>query len=565
MGASDRRGLSLGTKLTAATALLLALAVGTGAFYSLRTLNDLSDSNIESRRVEGRKAMQERTELLVQNLALAYAGLAAGNEYSILKPQLDAILRQNENIAWIMVSDSADVVIVASPGTPFAKDATIGEKDPVAVRLRANTKSAAVHREVDPADAQRFVFATNMITQHTVDTAGGGRQVKRQYAGQLRLSLSTKKFEEVLQASLVAARAKARTSARNQLAFAVLALILGIVVVLFQAARITRPLKILDRTADAIAGGDFDRRVDVKSNDEIGHLADSFNTMAESLGTLVQEMAAKASLERELELARGVQEVMSPPPTLHEVGPFTVAGKCEMAEECGGDWWSYHQLSGDRLLIVVGDVTGHGMPAAMIAATARGAVEAYCMVKDADLSPTEVLEAVDRGISDVGRSQLLMTCFALLLDPHAGYVEFANAGHCFPYVLRAADAKTRKRPGVLAARGNPLGSESKIIQSNRQPWLAGDVVVLTTDGLSDRIDENGDRFGESRLRKLLTSYEMDDGLQGVVGLRDRIVRMVETFGGATPADDDMTLIVCRLAPDWSAKAGKRRQSVGGTG
>ena len=560
MGANERRGLSLGTKLIAATTLLLAVAVGTAAFYSLRTLNDLAKNNIDHRRAAGHKAMNERTELLVQNLALAYAQLAARGEYSILGPQLEATKRQNETIGWIMVSDSADVVLATTPGAPHNKDATI-DSDPITETLRADKLGSAVHRFVDPKDEQQFVFAANLIVQDTQGDEPGKRQVERTYAGQLRLSMSTAKFEKQLADSLAAARARARASARNQLLFAGLALILGILLSLFQATRITRPLKILDRTAEAIASGDFDRRVDVKTGDEIGHLADSFNSMAESLGTLVQTMAEKASLERELELARSVQEVMSPPPVLHEVGPFALAGRCEMAEECGGDWWSFHELGNDRLLIVVGDVTGHGMPAAMIAATARGAVEAFCLAERAEMSPAAVLEAMDRAIRDVGRNQLLMTCFALLLDPHAGYVEFANAGHCFPYVLQASDSgKKRSRPGVLAVRGNPLGNEVRVIRSNKRPWHPGDVVVLTTDGVADRIDASGERFGDNRLRKLLMDHDMEDGGDGVIALRDRIVQTVDAFGGSTPADDDMTLIVCRMSAEWTASTKAAKQA-----
>lgn len=566
MGAIERRGLSLGTKLIAATTLLLAVAMGTAAFYSLRTLNDLSQGNIDRRRAEGREAMKERTELLVQNLALAYAQLAAKGEYSLLGPQLVATKRQNETIGWIMVSDSADVVLAKTPGAPHDKDATI-DSDPITQKLRAQRLSGEVHRFPDPKNDQQFVFAANLILQDAEGGEPGKRTVKRTYAGQLRLSMSTAKFEKQLADSLAAARARARKSARNQLIFAGIALVLGILVALFQATRITRPLKTLDRTAEAIASGDFDRRVEIKTGDEIGHLADSFNTMAESLGDLVQKMAEKASLERELELARSVQEVMSPPPVLHEVGPFSLAGRCEMAEECGGDWWSFHELDDDRLLIVVGDVTGHGMPAAMIAATARGAVEAYCLAQGADLSPTAVLEAMDRAIRDVGRNQLLMTCFALLLDPRDGYVEFANAGHCFPYVLQASDkGKKRSRPGVLAVRGNPLGNEVRVIRSNRRPWHPGDVVVLTTDGLADRIDASGERFGDNRLRKLLIDHEMEAGGAGVLDLRDRIVRTVDAFGGSTPADDDMTLVVCRMSPDWTAsQADSEPAQAGHTG
>jgi len=218
------------------------------------------------------------------------------------------------------------------------------------------------------------------------------------------------------------------------------------------------------------------------------------------------------------------------------------------------------RLASNRLLMVVGDVTGHGMPAAMIAATARGAVEALSMEDEESLAPLRVLKAIDCAIHDVGKQQLLMTCFALLVDPQNGSVRFANAGHCFPYVLRPDRQGRLGKPGVLAARGNPLGSPRKIINSGERAFSPGDVLVLTTDGLFDRISVSGDRFGEKRLRMLLTGHEMGASGEGVMELRDHIVEQVDAFGAETPADDDMTLIVCQYVRSESAEHTSRESA-----
>jgi sigma-B regulation protein RsbU (phosphoserine phosphatase) len=325
-----------------------------------------------------------------------------------------------------------------------------------------------------------------------------------------------------------------------------LVLIAGIILAVWQALRISRPLHVLSQTAREIAEGQFNQRVHVRSSDEIGQLADSFNTMAEGLKSLLIEMAGKASLERELALARSVQELMSPPPRLLSVGPFALAGSCEPASQCGGDWWTYRQLSGDRLLVVVGDVTGHGMPAAMIAATGRGAVEALAHVDDTHVTPQLVLDAVDSAIRDVGNETLLMTCFAMVLHPRAGLIQFANAGHTFPYVGHMDSNGRLADLGVLAVNGNPLGNRTKLVQAATRPLRPGTTVVLSTDGLCDRINEAGDRYGEKRLRRVLTSHSPIHG-DPVLPLRDLILREVSTFAGSQPSDDDLTLVVCHYA------------------
>jgi serine phosphatase RsbU (regulator of sigma subunit) len=526
----------VGTKLTVATVALVAVAVGGSAFYSLRSIDDLSTADAETRRRDGKQAIESRTVLLVQNIALSSTGLLAGGETTVLESQAKRTLAANQDIEWLVISDHNGRVVYASPRAPTEQSKPVDPRDPMVRQLARAPTSTKVVKLPAPDDQRQLTFGVNLVTR--------GDAGALTFAGQLRLRLSTAKFEKALAASLAEARAKARSSARKQLVFAGILLVLGMLFGWWQGMRITRPLRALDRSTTAIASGEFDRRVEVTSGDELGHLAESFNTMAESLGRLVKEMAAKASLERELELARSVQELMSPPSDLVEIGPFALAGVCELAESCGGDWWTYRVLSDGRLLIVVGDVTGHGMPAAMIAATARGAVEALALGQESELTPPKVLAAIDRAIRDVGREQLLMTSFAVLLDPGRRVVDFANAGHCFPYLIRAEPSGRFGGLGVLAVRGNPLGSSNQCIRGGSRPWHPGDVVILTTDGMVDRVDSDGERFGEKRFRRLLIAHERDEDLGDAALLRDRIVEAVEDFGGDEPADDDMTLVVC---------------------
>lgn len=539
-----RRGLSVGTKLTVATVSLLAVAVGLSAWYGYRTLTDQAASAAAKQRAAGEAAMARQSQLLVRNLTSAAGVSLAAGDFTGLRAQAETALSETSTLEWLVVAfghgrDSQTVV--ATEGAPAAEGEPL--VDALSEPLGARPAAPEILSVRDTRDPHLTVFGANIVVRLE---DGSEKSV-----GELRLSNSTRELETLLATQLAEARQEARVSARRQLLAAGVVLLLGMIIGAYQGLRISRPLQALNAQASAIAAGDFGRRVDVRSRDEVGQLADSFNSMAESLGTLLNEMAAKVSLERELELARSVQELMSPPPSLHAAGPFRLAGRCQLAEQCGGDWWSYRALGGGRLLVVVGDVTGHGMPAAMIAATARGAVEALAMNEREPLTPHGVLDAIDRAIRDVSRQELLMTCFALVADPRAGVVDFANAGHCFPYVLRPDDDGRLRKPGVLAVRGNPLGTPSKVINTGQRAIEAGDVLVLTSDGLTDRIDATGERFGEKRLRKLMVSYEMGRSGAQVLALRDQIMTEVNSFGADTPADDDMTLVVCQL----SAEAG----------
>jgi len=234
---------------------------------------------------------------------------------------------------------------------------------------------------------------------------------------------------------------------------------------------------------------------------------------------------------------------MSPSRELIQCGPYTLAGRCDMATQCGGDWWSYRALSGDRLLVVIGDVTGHGVSAAMVAATARGALEAMRTVDDTQITPVRVLEAMDDAVRSVGEQFLLMTCFAAILDAPRNSIEFANAGHCFPYVTRANAEGRLGDLSVLALRGNPLGSAERSFSTWRRAVAHGEMLLLATDGVVDRINVNGDRFSDKRYRALLSQSRFD-ATSSAQSLRDHVVDKIEAFAGGCPSDDDVTLIVC---------------------
>jgi sigma-B regulation protein RsbU (phosphoserine phosphatase) len=520
----SRVGVSLGTKLIIAAVLLLAAAIGTSAIYGLRTLDSLARSYADSRRAEHEGAMKRETELVVRNVVLT-AGLPLGeSNYTYLQNLARTTARENRNIAWIVVADSTtDRVVARTDGAP-AGDVL---DDALSAKLKQAPTSSEVHSQRSPTDPNHIVF-------------GASISVGDQRVGEVRLSLDISELETAKQRALDEGRRLATTSARNQLLFAGILLAVGVLLSFWQGHSITRPLQALSQKARSIAGGNFSARAAVTSRDEIGQLAESFNMMAESLGMMVAEVARKASLEREIELARTIQGLMTPPPDLFTLGSFQLVGSCEMASSCGGDWWSYRKLTDGRLLVVIGDVTGHGMAAAMIAASARGAVESLSMLEHKSITPTVVLLAIDRAIRDVGNHQLLMTCFALILSPN-GHLDFANAGHTFPYVMH------RKPSGdadltVLSVRSNPLGSAHPHVNAGEHRLSAGDLLILTSDGVADRVSGTGERFGERRLRKIL-ARGVPRADEPILVLRDGIVGEVQRFAGTAPPDDDMTLVL----------------------
>jgi serine phosphatase RsbU (regulator of sigma subunit) len=191
------------------------------------------------------------------------------------------------------------------------------------------------------------------------------------------------------------------------------------------------------------------------------------------------------------------------------------------------------------------------MPAAMVAATASGALAvAAPLLADAGReAPRQALLAIHRAISRIGTHA--MSCYTLLLA-RDGSMSYANAGHCFPYVLPAAAGPGGRALKVLAAASNPLGLGAFEIREGECRLDAGDTVVFTTDGIEDRIGKDGARFGLRRFRTLLRG---SSNAHDIVALRDEIVAEVEQFAAGAPKDDDMTLVVLRLGAAGAAPGG----------
>lgn len=273
------------------------------------------------------------------------------------------------------------------------------------------------------------------------------------------------------------------------------------------------------------------------------------------LGARVKQMTdARAHIvatERDLDRARAMYRSILPLSSVARHGKLHVAGACTPAQETGGDWWTYRKLSGGRLLVVVGDATGHGVYSAMIGCAAHGAVEALSQVGEERLSPASVLRAINGAIRIPGADRASMTCFAALIDPR-GRIDFANASHMLPLLATTDESGAVTKVGALGGTGavENLDSDTDTItpdiREGSRTLAPGDVVVMFTDGLTDRRDKGGRAFGHRRLQQAVEKVRGGGGETGITAVRDRVLAEVATFAAGAPPDDDVTLVVCAL-------------------
>jgi serine phosphatase RsbU (regulator of sigma subunit) len=549
--AKARTGISISAKLILTTSVVVAVAVAAATWFSQRTIDELTQMQIANRRASGEKSITRESELVVQAVATAVALPLAQSTYPDIQPVLDAALRDDkasgdDRLQWLVVTDATGQVVAATRDAPAA--------DPLA-KLDAQLAGAGNVVPGGPAPAGGRSAVVHVRIGHGSDWVyGTAIRLGDNVVGKLRIGVSTAGLEGELARSLAISDERSKASQRRLLLIAAVVLLIGIALAALQGVGLARPIRALTVQANRIAAGDLDSRVPEDRRDELGVLAGTFNVMANEIRHLLAEQRQKVSLEKEMELARQVQQAMLPPATLDQHGNLKLVGYCMPASQCGGDWWMYRKLSGGRLLLVLGDATGHGIHSAMIAATARGAVEALAAVDERLLTPEHVLRAMEQAIRMVGEHNVLMTAFAAVFDSHSGSLHYANAGQNFPYVMKLGATRILEQASIIAACGNPLGDRHIRVEIRRGALQLnpGDLFVCFTDGVVERANPQGKLFGDRRLRGALIGQSLTDS-DALVQLRDRVLAELERHAEGGQADDDVTLILCQFDPPVRAK------------
>jgi len=297
----------------------------------------------------------------------------------------------------------------------------------------------------------------------------------------------------------------------------------------------TRHLTSLNAGVHALAAGNFAARVPVKSKDEFGSLARAFNQMAEGLERHQALVVEQERLRRELELSRLIQTEMLPRLRLR-VGAAEIKGLSIPAREVGGDFFNYFALPDGRLALLVGDVSGKGVSAALLMANVQATLRARLPL-ETDLAL--LAGQLDREIDETTPRGVFLTLFLGILDMERHELRYVNAGHNPQFVLRADG-------GILPmdATGLPIalypghGYEQVVI-----PIRAGDLLFFYTDGLVETENEKGDVFGTEKLQALLAE-EQANGIDTVLQRVDETVRQ---FRGRTEPLDDATMMALRVS------------------
>jgi serine phosphatase RsbU (regulator of sigma subunit)/predicted ester cyclase len=253
------------------------------------------------------------------------------------------------------------------------------------------------------------------------------------------------------------------------------------------------------------------------------------NTLHTTLDRLEQEMRERERVEQDLRVARRIQHALLPR-NLPELEGWGIAHHYRPAREVGGDFYDFLNLNDGRVGLVIGDVSGKGIPAALVMACTQSVLRA--VAQRAGITPGQALEEANEVLFTYLPPNMFVTCFYAIFDPTEGRLRYANAGHNLPCCWHEGIATE------LRARGMPLGLMPGMgYEENERTLAPGDGMLLYSDGLIEAHDPQREMFGTPRMERFVGAHP------GGAALIDSLLAELEQFtGDEWEQEDDITLL-----------------------
>jgi sigma-B regulation protein RsbU (phosphoserine phosphatase) len=328
--------------------------------------------------------------------------------------------------------------------------------------------------------------------------------------------------------------------ARQQVLLGLGGMVALVLAVWFMAVRLTEPLHRLVAGARRLASGDLSTHVDdVRAGDEVGDVAQSFNLMVTDLRRYVQELTdttkAKERIESELDLARQIQQSVLPRtyPAFPDRLEFDLFAKSLPAREVGGDFYDFFFIDPGHLGLVMADVSGKGVPAALFMTVSRTLIKTAAQHHR---EPARAINEVNAQIIPDNEMCMFVTVFYGVYEIASGRLDYVSAGHPSP-MLRRGGGQVEQLPRLS---GLALGIMDDLkLELGHVTLDVGDTLLVFTDGLDEAIDQKDEMYGLERIRQWLSQAEPD----AAPVMLDRLIEDWRGFTGPVEQFDDLTLLL----------------------
>ena len=289
----------------------------------------------------------------------------------------------------------------------------------------------------------------------------------------------------------------------------------------------------IERINDAlgqITGGNLNVSVNVRSNEEFASLSDDINTTVVTLKGYISEAAAR--IDKELEFAKEIQLSALPAP-LDGKDRFSLKAKMRTAKEVGGDFYDYFPIDENRVALVIADVSGKGIPAALFMMKSKTLIKS--LAENGQLSPAAILEKANAELALGNDAEMFVTVWLGIYDFSKEILVTANAGHEFPAIApkgQPFNYLKDKHGFVLAGMSGSRYKETEI------PLHPGDTIFVYTDGVTEATNNNKELFGDQRL---LAALNQKPGAKPSE-LLSEVIDAIDVFDGTAPQFDDITML-----------------------
>jgi phosphoserine phosphatase RsbU/P len=364
----------------------------------------------------------------------------------------------------------------------------------------------------------------------------------------------------VLYTRLFAALGDFATGVEYMLLFAAVIFAIIELLALFIGTRLTRTVTgavaQLYNATEHINRGNFSHRISVKSHDQLATLANSFNSMTESIENLIEEQKEKQRLQNELTIAQEVQEQLYPQ-HISQLASLEVYGFCRPARTVSGDYYDFLTLTSDKLILAVGDVSGKGISAALLMATIHSAVRAYSLEdapslrepvgagtsllsssssNGAELSSGAMLSQLNHQLYQSTPAEKYATLFLGVYDGQQRKLTYSNGGHLPPIIL-GEDGSVRR----LEQGGTVIGLfDNRCFEEASVALRRGELFLAFSDGVTEPENDFGE-FGEQRLIDLVWEHRHEP----LARISEIVTAAVDDWIGANEQPDDITLVLAR--------------------
>ena len=347
-------------------------------------------------------------------------------------------------------------------------------------------------------------------------------------------------YDAINAKALGAFRGGAQKSSQTFIVLVTVLILLGMVGALFIASRIVKPVEHMTRRINALRGGDtlFEMEDAYRTNDEIEILAESFASLSKKTADYIEQIteitAEKERIGTELALATRIQADMLPNtyPAFPDRPEFDIYASMDPAKEVGGDFYDFFLVDSDHLCMVMADVSGKGVPAALFMMASRIILASYAKQ---GMSPAEIMRSTNETICQNNREEMFVTVWLGILEISTGKIRAANAGHEYPVLMQPGGKCELYKDKHGFVLGGMDGVKYKEYEFMLQP---GARLFLYTDGVPEATNAENELFGTDRMLDALNEDMQADPQQVLHQVR----RAVDAFVGEAEQFDDLTML-----------------------